>query len=174
MGGHLIPPILIHVERVMFQRRSRPHLLPVRCLTLGCSLLLHQHYYLICPSRQGKTSDPILQPRKQRFGRAKCLSSSHSWEQVASVPKPRALSSSPELLPEAPFTSKVIDMDQLCSQRSSFVSKLSLLPSVICVLHKGCRSFPSLRLSFPTCAVCTNVHTLPALSKDNLTVAKPD
>ena len=110
----------------MFQRRSRPRLLPWRYLALGCSLLLYQRYYLICPSRRGKTSDPVFQPRKQRFGRAKCLSSSHSWGQAASVPKPRALSPSPELLPEAPFTSKVIGMDWLCSQSSSFISKLSL------------------------------------------------
>lgn len=128
----------MHVERAMFQRRSRPHLLPLRYLTLGCSLLFYQHYYLICPSRQGLPAcDPVFQPRKQRFGRAKCLSSSHSWEQAASVPKPRALSPSPELLPEAPLTSKVIDTDRLCSQRSSFISKLSLLPSVICLLHNG-------------------------------------
>ena len=158
----------------MFQWRSRPRLLPWRYLALGCSLLLYQRYYLICPSRRGKTSDPVFQPRKQRFGRAKCLSSSHSWGQAASVPKPRALSPSPELLPEAPFTSKVIGMDWLCSQSSSFISKLSLLPSVICVLHKGVQI---LFLSEPQfshlCCVHECLH-FPALYKDNLTVVKPD
>ena len=49
----------------MFQRRSRPRLLPLRYLALGCSLLLYQRYYLICPSRRGKTSDSVFQPRKQ-------------------------------------------------------------------------------------------------------------
>lgn len=65
-------------------------------------------------------------------------------------------------------------MDRLYSEEQLHFQAFSSAKCDLCVAQ----GVQVLSLSegsvFPPCAVCTNVHTLPALSKDNLTVAKPD
>lgn len=106
-------------------------------------MLLYQRYYLACPSRQGRKSDPISQPRKQRLGTIKSLSSPHRWEQAGSIPQARGLPPSPGLLSAAPLTCKIFDTDQLCPQRRWLFCQV-----LIHGLWDGCRSkppFPHLR-----------------------------
>ena len=99
--------------------------------------------------------------------------------QATSVPKARSLSPSPELLPGAPLTSKVLDTDPLRLWRGPSVSGISLPPSAILPAVGGggwglCKPFSSPSLGFPTCAACMTVSTLPASWEDNHAGPKAD
>lgn len=73
--------------------------------------------------------------------------------QATSVPKPRALSPSPEILLGAPLTSKILDTDTSCLWRGPFISGISLLPSVIYTLWGVVQAILLPRPRFP-CLCC--------------------
>ena len=54
--------------------------------------------------------------------------------QAAFVPKPKALSPSPELLPGAPLSSKILDTDPLCLRKGRSISGIPLRPTMTYVL----------------------------------------
>ena len=85
-------------------------------------MLLYQRYFLICPSRQGRNSDPHL-PVQETEAWEGNVPLKFTWvgtgsinpQTQGSVSKPRAPSKSPtHLLPEALLTSKIPDTDQVC------------------------------------------------------------
>ena len=79
--------------------------------------------------------------------------------QATFVPKPKALSPSPELLPGAPLSSKILDTDPLCLRKGHSISGIPLRPSMTYVLWDVVQPPPrhSPSLSFPACATCMTV-----------------